>query len=108
MMGSYLDKGLKAVYAIAIAAVLIAALHPQSIPGTKPETVAQPAQPAQPVQPIQPTQPVPAPSPVVPAVPAVPALQQLQGLTLDQRIELCRQWGGTSGYQDECYFKPQQ
>jgi hypothetical protein len=103
MMSSYLDKGLKAVYAIAIAAVLIAALRPQSIPGTKPETVAQPVQPVQPAP-----APTPAPSPVIPAVPAVPTLQQLQGLTLDQRIELCRQWGGTPGYQDECYFKPQQ
>jgi hypothetical protein len=106
MMSNYLDKGLKAVYALAIAAVLIAALRPQSIPGTKPETVAQPVQPVQPS-----VQLTPAPSPVipaVPAVPAVPALQQLQGLTLDQRIELCRQWGGTPGYQDECYFKPQQ
>lgn len=104
MMNSHLDKGLKAIYAIAVAAVLIAALRPQPL---KPAQSQQPAS-TTPQQPI--IQPAPVaqlpPSPSSEQLPEVydpelrswiEAVQTWDAATIDQWWQHCAYFNGGQG-----------
>jgi hypothetical protein len=100
---------LKGVYAIAIAAVLIVALKPQSQPASAPVTTA-PRQPVVQPSPVQPVQPSPFSSPVPVVTPGslpeiydpqlrswVEAVQTWDAATIDQWRQHCAYFSGGQG-----------